>query len=51
MRKIVTCLIIIAVALSVVVPVYGEDTEVSFSDVKPGQEWQYTNSITVIHSG
>ena len=50
MKKITTCLVIIAAVLSVAIPVYGEETAVSFSDVKPGQ-WFYNDVMTLTGKG
>ena len=50
MKKILTSLIIIAIALSMAMPVYGEETAVSFSDVKPGQ-WFYNDVMILTSKG
>jgi hypothetical protein len=49
-KKILTSLIIIAIALSMAMPVYGEETAVSFSDVKPGQ-WFYNDVMILTSKG
>lgn len=50
MKKIVNCLIIIAVVLSMLMPAYGEETAVSFSDVKSG-DWFYNDVMTLTGKG
>jgi len=49
-KKVVICLIIIAIAVSMVIPVYGDEKATSFSDVRQGQ-WFYKDVMLLTGKG